>query len=55
MWLWCRTLRRRSQKHRTTWKRMCGLAKQWLPNPCVYHPYPLERLCVTTQGRSPVR
>ena len=55
MWLWCRTLRRRSQKHRTTWKRMCGLAKQWLPNPCICHPYPSERLCVKTQGRSPVR
>jgi RNA-directed DNA polymerase len=48
MRLWCKTLRRRSQKRRITWKRMYKIAEQWLPNPFIYHPYPLERLYVTT-------
>jgi len=52
---WCRTLRRRSQRHRMTWQRMYQLATQWLPEPHIMHPYPAQRLCVTTQGRSPVR
>ena len=55
MRLWCKTLRRRSQKHRITWERMYRIAERWLPNPFIYHPYPLERLCVNTQSRSPVR
>ena len=45
---WCRTLRRRSQRHRITWKRMYKLAWQWLPQPRILHPYPAQRLCVTT-------
>jgi RNA-directed DNA polymerase len=45
---WCRTLRRRSQRHRITWKRMYQLARQWLPQPRILHPYPAQRLCVTT-------
>ena len=52
---WCRTLRRRSQRHRMTWPRMYALAQQWLPQPHILHPYPAQRLCVTTRGRSPVR
>ena len=52
---WCRTLRRRSQRHRMTWQRMYQLAPQWLPEPHIMHPYPAQRLCVTTQGRRPVR
>ena len=52
---WCQTLRRRSQRHRTTWPRMYALAEQWLPKPHILHPYPAQRLCVTTRGRSPVR
>jgi len=52
---WCRTLRRRSQRHRLTWQRMYTLAKQWLPEPHILHPYPAQRLCVTTRGRSQVR
>lgn len=52
---WCRTLRRRSQRHRMTWQRMYALAEHWLPNPHILHPYPAQRLRVTTQGRSPVR
>ena len=53
--LWCRTLRRRSQRHRLTWRRMFRLAMRWLPSPRILHPYPSRRLCVITRGRSPVR
>jgi group II intron reverse transcriptase/maturase len=52
---WCWTLRRRSQRHRMTWQRMYALAERWLPKPHILHPYPAQRLCVTTRGRSPVR
>lgn len=53
--LWWRTLRRRSQKTRLSWKRMARLARRWIPYPRILHPYPEQRLCVLTQGRSPVR
>jgi len=53
--LWRQTLRRRSQKTRITWERMMALAKRWIPTPRILHPYPEERLIVTTQGKSPVR
>jgi group II intron reverse transcriptase/maturase len=53
---WRQTLRRRSQKNgKITWERMSQLANQWLPLPRIVHPYPSERLRVTTQGKSPVR
>ena len=52
---WCQTLRRRSQRHRMTWPRMYALAEPWLPKPHILHPYPVQRLCVTTRGRSLVR
>ncbi len=54
---WRRTLNRRSQKRRRwiTWDRMNQIADRWLPRPRVVHPYPSERLLVSTQGRSPVR
>jgi group II intron reverse transcriptase/maturase len=42
-WLWFRTLRRRSQRHRLTRERMFRLAKRWLPKPRIYHPYPEQR------------
>jgi hypothetical protein len=54
-WLWCRALRRRSQKHRTTWERMDRLALKWLPPARICHPWPFQRLGVMTQGKSPVR
>jgi group II intron reverse transcriptase/maturase len=47
-WLWRRLLNRRSQKGRVTWERMDRLASKWLPNPKIYHPYPSQRLHVTT-------
>jgi hypothetical protein len=52
---WWRTLCRRSQTSRTTWVRMQRLVERWLPPVRIYHPYPLRRLGVITQGRSPVR
>ena len=54
-WLWLRSLRRRSQKSRMTWRRMYSLIDRWLPRPHIMHPYPWDRLRVRTQGRSPVQ
>jgi group II intron reverse transcriptase/maturase len=51
---WRHTLRRRSQ-HRIGWERMATLAKRWLPPVATSHPYPDQRLRVTTRGKSPVR
>lgn len=53
--LWHQSLRRRSQRTRTTWDRMKRLAKRWIPNARICHPYPEQRLVVSTRGRSPVR
>ncbi len=46
--LWCRSLRRRSQRSRLTWERMQRLATRYLPTPRIVHPYPWERLRVKT-------
>jgi len=45
---WLRTLRRRSQKDRTSHRRLASLANRWLPAPRIHHPYPSTRLCVNT-------
>ena len=45
---WFHSLRRRSQKTRLTWERMCRLIDRWLPLPTLHHPYPLRRLGVIT-------
>ena len=47
-WIWCRTLRRRSQRHRLPWTRMRRLIARWLPSPRICHPYPLVRFGVVT-------
>ena len=47
LWLWRRTLQRRSQKNRLNWTRMSRLAARWLPLPHILHPYPWQRICVT--------
>ena len=44
--LWGRTLRRRSQKDRTTWDRIAKLAEEWLPKPRILHPWPNVRFAV---------
>ena len=53
--LWRQVLGRRSQKGYTTWERMRRLSHRWLPIPQIVHPYPDQRLRVTTRSRSPVR
>jgi group II intron reverse transcriptase/maturase len=54
-WTWWRVLRRRSQCHRITARRLRGLVARWLPSPRICHPYPLVRLGVVTQGGSRMR
>ncbi len=46
-WLWWRALRRRSQKDRTSRATMIRLAKRWLPEPSIRHPWPEIRFAVT--------
>lgn len=53
--LWHRTLCRRSQAKHLSWKRMRKIAAHWLPPVPICHPYPNQRLIVTTQGKSRVR
>ncbi len=48
MWLWCRSLRRRSQRHRLSWKRMYRLADRWLPPVRIVHPWPTDRFYANT-------
>jgi RNA-directed DNA polymerase len=44
--LWRRTLRRRSQKDASGWKRIERLARRWLPKPLIQHPWPKQRFAV---------
>jgi group II intron reverse transcriptase/maturase len=44
--LWRRSLRRRSQKDRTTWRRITKLANDFLPRARILHPWPEERFGV---------
>ena len=53
--LWHRTLCRRSQAKHMSWKRMHKIVAHWLPSPRICHPYPNQRLIVTTQGWSRMR
>ena len=53
--LWHRTLCRRSQTHHLPWRRMHRLTARWIPRLHICHPYPNQRLIVTTQGKSRVR
>ena len=53
--IWCRVLRRRSQRHRVNWSRMRRLISTWLPPARICHPYPFVRLNVVTQGGSRMR
>lgn len=48
MRLWTHALRRRSQKSRLTRTRRSRLERKWLPVPHIYHPFPWQRLHVTT-------
>jgi len=53
--LWHRILCRRSQVRPMKWRRMAKLIDHWLPITHICHPYPNERLIVTTRGRSRMR
>jgi group II intron reverse transcriptase/maturase len=44
--LWRRSLRRRSQRNRTTWERSGKLADDFLPKPRILHPWPSVRFAV---------
>ena len=50
-----RALRRRSQRDRTGWENIDPLVAVHWPKARIRHPWPSQRLVVTTQGRSPVR
>ncbi len=52
---WRRSLKRRSQRSKITWERMDRYAKRWIPPARIVHPYPEDRLHVTTQGKSRMR
>jgi len=43
IWLWRRSLRRRSQKDGSPWTRIAKLADDYLPKPRILHPWPNER------------
>jgi RNA-directed DNA polymerase len=53
--LWHKALCRRGHKRPVKWQRMRVLVDRWLPTPCICHPYPNQRLIVTTQGKSRMR
>jgi len=53
-WLWMRTLKRRSQKHRLT-RPAQGRLLWRLPSPRICHPWPHQRLDVSTRGKSRMR
>jgi len=44
--LWRRSLKRRSQRDRTTWERIAKLADDFLPKPRLLHPWPHVRFAV---------
>lgn len=54
-WHWGRALRRRGNRCVPTWQRLTRHILAWLPHPRICHPWPSQRLGVTTQGKSPVR
>lgn len=46
--MWWRTLRRRGDRRKYTWKRMEKIIDVWLPKVKYHHPYPLRRFGVIT-------
>jgi RNA-directed DNA polymerase len=46
--LWKRGLSRRSHKAKVTWVRMRRIASRFLPSPHIVHPWPDQRLCLST-------
>jgi RNA-directed DNA polymerase len=54
-WLWGRTLRRRGNRRVFAWQRLKPHVRHFLPAPRICHPWPSQRLGVTTQGKSRMR
>ena len=52
---WLSTLRRRSQRSRWTWERFETLIDQYLPEPRIIHPHPLDRFYAKYPDKSRVR
>jgi RNA-directed DNA polymerase len=46
--MWWKTLRRRGNRRKLTWKKMEPIVDRWLPQPKLHHPYPLRRMGVIT-------
>lgn len=58
VWLWWRSVQRRTQRHRSKRKlrqRFWHWVSRFIPLARIHQPYPWQRLRVMTQGRSPVR
>jgi RNA-directed DNA polymerase len=53
MRVWLRTLRRRSQKDQTNWKRIVQLAADFIPTPRILHPWPNQRFAVNHRRWAP--
>ena len=53
--VWWRVLRRRTQGNHFPLRRMWPLLQTWLPPARICHPYPSQRLRVTTRGGSRMR
>ena len=49
-WLWCRVLRRRSQKDKTSWATVAELAEKYWPPLTIRHPWPDARFTVMRDG-----
>lgn len=54
-WLWWRSLKRRGQSHHLPWRRMEKYIHRWLPPARICHPWPSQRLRVTTRSKSRMR
>jgi hypothetical protein len=52
--VWYRALRRRNQRTRLNWERMCRLAARWVPPFRIPYPWPDMRFDARTLSRSPV-
>jgi RNA-directed DNA polymerase len=53
LWHWLRCLRRRSQRHNLTWRKMMRIAGRWLPSPNLRHPHPDWRFDVNDPRQEP--
>jgi hypothetical protein len=51
---WLRCLRRRSQRHRLTWRKMMRIAERWLPGPRMRHPWRFDIMTPAWEPRASV-